>query len=376
MGSAGQPCAVFEQTSRSKRRRLRERRVAVRHALVNTRKLKDLIPVDTPAKQQVPLHESHSHYHSCQGPVDMKLSNLEHLLYQVLQVLAALCAPSPAVEQSGCANWSPIVEDIASAAKSKTGVFNTNAAEFVPGAHVRTEDWSSGAPLGSSEKIAAAIRIQLWYRQTKLHYKSRPQLPILSEVHGDFRSIAAEAWASIHKRFEANALSLAALKAEQFIIADVPVLEPRVSMRSLNDSIFAPGDEVFICSGPLEGYVGIIKDPGHTTEVIEAGSRIVLRGLCSVQLQNDPAKFESRLVKPAILKRFAVTRSSLQKNAEGVLAAMEANVIPSACHDALLPILRKASTYTRSGTPEQCALTDNLLNECLAQLAEDIIQHT
>ena len=122
--------------------------------------------------------------------------------------------------------------------------------------------------------------------------------------------------------------------------------------------------------------MGIIKDPGHSTEVTEDGSRIVLGGLCSVRLQNDLAKVQARLIEPATFKKFAVTRSTLQKHTEDVLAAMDAKVIPSACHDALLPILHKASTYTRSGTPEQCAHTDNVLNERLAQLADDIWQHT
>merc|ERR1712062_195181 len=97
--------------------------------------------------------------------------------------------------------------------------------------------------------------------------------------------------------------------------------------------------------------------------------------LCSVALDGDPAQFSSRLFAETDLEKFVVSREQLQSNIDGILKALEAEIIPLHCHDAILPLAKKAIEYAKTGSPSQCKLIDELISERLSQLAGDIFHH-
>lgn len=91
-------------------------------------------------------------------------------------------------------------------------------------------------------------------------------------------------------------------------------------------------------------------------------------------LEQDPAGFKARLPQPACLRKFVVTRANVEENAEGLLQAMEGNIIPKSYHDSLILMLWKAMQRTKTDIPDQCPLIDTLLDELLSQLAGDMFK--
>ena len=110
--------------------------------------------------------------------------------------------------------------------------------------------------------------------------------------------------------------------------------------------------------------------------VVENGVEMNFDTGCSVALDGDPAQFPSRLLQQSALEKFVVTRVQLQSSADGILCAMEAGTIPDHCQDAVIPLLRRAAEYAKSGTPSQCRTMEEVLPERLSQLAEDIFIST
>lgn len=138
-------------------------------------------------------------------------------------------------------------------------------------------------------------------------------------------------------------------------------------------SPFNTGDAVIVIEGDLCGLRGFIRKPGGKFNVTEGSTVTGYESLCSVQLDDDPAKYTGKVFEMSQLEHYESTsRCELRHTVKKCLDGMEKVSLPEKCNKLLLPLLRKCTDTIDHGSADQCSRVLQIFSARLDQVMDEV----